>query len=173
VYVVPPLANNPHQRLVGFLFSILREVVEVPEEGQVLPGANVSDRRAGWEQNFRDPDVVVVLADGQAVDCGTHWFGGPDFLVEVKSPRDETEEKIPFYSQLKVRELLIVHRDSHQVRLFRHDGQQLVPVKPTILEGQKWLVSEVVPLAFRRVVLRGQARIEVCRTNDPAVRWTL
>ena len=100
VYVVPPLANNPHQGIVIDLAVILHGAVNAEGRGRVLPGANVSDRRRGWEKSFRDPDVVVVLNGGRAIDCGTHWFGGPDFLVEVQSPRDETDEKIPFYSRI-------------------------------------------------------------------------
>ena len=43
-------------------------------------------------------------------------MGGPDFLVEVQSPHDDTEVKIPFYSELQVRELLIIHRDTRALR---------------------------------------------------------
>jgi hypothetical protein len=85
LYVVPPLANNPHQRLAGAFTGILFNVITLEDRGQVFPGANVSDRRADWEHNFRGPDVVVVLNDSQAVDCGTHWQGGPDFLIEIQT----------------------------------------------------------------------------------------
>ena len=171
VYVVPPLASNPHQGLVGALTGILFHVVNLEGRGQVFPGANVSDRRTDWDHNFRGPDIAVVLADSRAVDCGTHWFGGPDFLVEVQSPGDETDEKIPFYSKIQVRELLIIHRDTRQLRLYRHDGQQLVPVTLVDFEGGKWLRSEVVPLAFRRKALKGGPRTEVCRTDGTPGKW--
>src|SRR5436305_884473 len=105
VYVVPPLANNPHQTLVMDFAEIIRALIG-RENGQVFPGANVSDRRKNWEKSFRCPDVVVVLKDGKAVDCDTHWMGGPDFLIEIESPGDDTYDKIPFYSKLVVRELL-------------------------------------------------------------------
>src|SRR5436309_1159729 len=121
VYTVPPLPNNEHQDVATALASFLFQVVTLEGRGRVQAGANVSDRREGWEHKFRGPDVVVVLNDGKAVDCGTHWIGGPDFLVEVQSPGDATEEKIPFYSALKVKELLIVHRDTRALRLYRHN----------------------------------------------------
>src|SRR5262249_23087002 len=135
VYVVPPLANLHHQDFTGDLYDIFHGVVRSEKRGRVQPGANVSDRRTDWETSFRVPDIVIVLNDGRAVDCGTHWFGGPDFLVEVESPGDETDLKIPFYSQIKVRELLIIHRDTRLLRLFRHDGQQLVQVEPSDWKG--------------------------------------
>src|SRR5262249_46269492 len=83
VYGMPPLANNPPQDLVGSLYAVLFQVINQDGLGRVQPGANVSDRRARWEKNFRAPDIVVVLRDSRAVDCTTHWMGGPDFLVEI------------------------------------------------------------------------------------------
>jgi Uma2 family endonuclease len=173
VYIVPGLASNSHQGLVAALVAILYQVLE--GQGRVQPGANVSDRRAGWEIGFRCPDVVVVLEDSRAVDCRTHWMGGPDFLVEIRIPGDATDEKIPFYSQLQVRELLIIHRDTRELRLLRHDGQELRPVEPTLFRGKnwRWLVSEVVPLALRRVTQRGAPRTQVRRTDNKRGTWTV
>jgi Uma2 family endonuclease len=173
VYTVPPLPNNDHQAIVGFLTGILFNVVTLEGRGGVQPGANVSDRNKGWEHKFRGPDVVVVLNEGKAVDYGTHWMGGPDFLVEVQSPGDETEEKIPFYSDLKVKELLVVHRDTRALRLYRHNGRKLAPVKPSAHAGGKWLVSRVVPLAFRRVGSEKAPTLEISRTDGQPGNWTV
>jgi hypothetical protein len=173
VYVVPPLANNPHQALVLDFCVVLRHVVRMPDKGQVLPGANVSDRREDWHHNFRAPDVVVVLKDGKAEDCGTHWLGGPDFLVEIESPGDDTEEKTPFYGQLVVRELLIVHRDTRELRLLRHDGQALVEVGRSSADNRQWLQSEVVPLAFRWKMTKAGPRTEIKRTDGKRKTWTV
>jgi Uma2 family endonuclease len=173
VYVMPPLANNPHQGLIADLTVILHQVINQEGRGRVLPGANVSDRRQHWEQNFRGPDVVVVLNDSRAVDCTTHWMGGPDFLIEIQSPRDDTEEKIPFYSAIHVGELLIIHRDTRELRLYRHDGQQLALVAPVTIEGKEWLASAVVLLAFRRSGRRRNPRTELRRTDETAGHWTV
>jgi Uma2 family endonuclease len=171
VYVMPPLANNLHQGLVGKLTTILRIVL--PESVEVLPGANVSDRRDDWEKNFRCPDIVVVFPDGKAVDCDTHWFGGPDFLVEVRSPKDDTYEKIPFYSHLQVRELLIIERDSRDLRLYRHNGTGLVLVGMSSQKASDGLGSEVVPLVFRWKDVRRKPRTEVKRTTGKRKHWTI
>jgi hypothetical protein len=173
VYVVPALANLPHQDLVLALAAIFHNVITLERRGRVQAGANVSDRRAGWEHNFRAPDIVAVLNEGRAIDCQTHWFGGPDFLVEIQSPRDATDAKIPFYSQIQVQELLIIHRDTRQMRLSRHNGQELVPVTPSDFQGGKWLVSNVVPLAFRRKGRRTRALTEVQRTDGQPGSWTV
>src|SRR5262249_42227076 len=142
-----------HQSVVQRVGTILDVTICQQGRGEVLPGANVSDRRVDWQDNYRVPDVVVVLKNSHAVDCGTHWFGGPDFLVEVQSPGDDTDDKIPFYSKIRVQELLVIQRDSRQVTLYRHNGKELVPIFPTDFRGQKWLVSQVVPLALRRRVI--------------------
>jgi Putative restriction endonuclease len=173
VYVVPPIARNPHQSLVGGLSAFLFNMIQTEGKGTVLPGANVSDRRENWEHNYRCPDVVVVLKDSQAVDCSTHWFGGPDFLVEVLSPGDVSEKKIPFYAQIKVRELLIIHPETREMKLYRHDGTDLLLTEPSDFQGGRWLVSQVIPIALRRKLVKKIPRTELCRTDGKLESWTV
>jgi Uma2 family endonuclease len=173
MYVMPSMPNNAHQLLVGDLGDVFREVVKKARLGQSYPGANISDRLKGWEYNYRVPDLLVVLRNSRAVDCDTHFCGGPDFLVEIQSPGDDTEEKVPFYGKVGVRELLIIHRDRRTLRLLRLEGEELVLVQPSSLEGKDWLVSAVLPLAFRRSVTRGVPRTQVRRTNGKPGRWVV
>jgi Uma2 family endonuclease len=174
VYIIMPDPTIDHQRIVKRLTNILTEVVDDEGRGEAFLGTNVSDRREGWDKNFRAPDIVVVLEGGRAEDCRTQWLGGPDLLVEVQSPGDETDAKIPFYARIGVRELLIVHRDTRQLRLFRHDGTDLAPVESSDVHGKKWLVSAVVPLAFRRRAARGEGpRTEVRRTDATPGQWVV
>jgi Uma2 family endonuclease len=173
VYVVPPLATNPHQDVIGGLAALFYLGINLEARGRVYPGANVSDRREGWEGNYRVPDIVVVLNEGRAVDCGTHWMGGPDFLTEVRSPGDDTEGKLPFYGGIGVRELLVVHRDTRELRLYRHDGQQLTEVAPSEHRGGRWLVSQVIPFAFRREATGAEPRTGVLRTDDTGGSWVV
>jgi Uma2 family endonuclease len=173
MYVMPSMPNNAHQLLVGDLDEIFREVAKKPGLGHSYPGANVSDRRKGWEYNYRIPDLLVVLNDSRAVDCETHFCGGPDFLVEIQSPGDDTEEKVPVYGQIGVRELLIIHRDKRTLRLLRLEGEEVVLVEPTLLDGKEWLVSVVLSLAFRRTVSKGTPRTEVRRTDGKQGLWTV
>ena len=173
MYVMPSMPNNAHQLLVGDLGDVFSEVVKKARLGQSYPGANVSDRRKGWEYNHRVPDLLVVLKNSRAIDCDTHFCGGPDFLVEIQSPGDDTEEKVPFYGKIGVRELLIIHRDKRTLRLLRLEGEELRLVKPSTLEGKDWLVSAVLPLAFRRSVSQGIPRTEVRRTDGKPGRWVV
>jgi hypothetical protein len=173
VYIVPPIATNLHQSLVLAFSVTLYNAIVLEARGQVFPGANVSDRRVGWKRKFRGPDIVVALGGSRAIDCSTHWMGGPDFLIEVKTPGDQTEEKILFYGEIGVQELLIVHRDTRELRLYRHNSKELVQVKPSDFHVGKWLVSKIVPLAFRRKVQRSGPLTEIQRTDDVAGNWTV
>jgi Uma2 family endonuclease len=170
-YVLPSMPSNAHQKLLGDLGDVLTEVVKREHRGDKYQGANVSDRRKGWDHNYRVPDMVVVLHKSRAIDCGTHFCGGPDFLVEIQSPGDDTEEKVPFYGKIGVRELLIVHRDKRTVRLLRLEGEELVLAKPAVLEGKEWLVSAVLPLAFRRTLSKGVALTQFRRTDGQPGLW--
>lgn len=173
IYVMPSQPTNGHQRLVTRFTSILFEVVDMEGRGQVLPGANVSDRPEKWKKNFRVPDVVVVLKQSRALDCDTHWFGGPDFLIEIRSPQDDVEEKVPFYSQIGVKELLVVHRDRLSFRLYRHDGASLCIVGESDASNDAWVPSEVVSLAFRFKATKAGPSAEVKRTDGKRKTWTL
>src|SRR5437588_6757840 len=147
VYVMPSMPSLEHQELVHDLGTIFDEVVKRPGLGKVYPGVNVSDRGADWKKNYRVPDLVIVLKSSRAISHSTHVQGAADFLVEIESPGDDSEEKVPFYASLGVRELLLLHRDRRTLRLLRHEGQDLVLVKPAPFEGKPWLGSPVLPLA--------------------------
>jgi Uma2 family endonuclease len=173
MYVMPSMPSLEHQELVHDLGTIFDAVVKQPGLGKIYPGVNVSDRGADWKQNYRVPDSVVLLKNSRAVRHSTHVQGGPDFLVEIESPGDDTEEKVPFYGEIGVRELLIIHRDKRALRLLRLEGEELVLVGPSLVDGKEWLVSAVLPLAFRRTVSKGIARTQVRRTDDKPGLWTV
>ena len=149
VLVMPPIANNEHQRIVSKLTSIFSGLIDWDAGDQALPGANVSDRDAGWNHNYRDPDAVVALATSAARDCGTHWVGGPDLLVEIASPGEDPRLKNEFYGRIGTREVLIVDRYPWAVELYhlrtgtlelagRSDEQNPIP-----------LASVVLPITFQ------------------------
>ena len=86
VYVISPLANNEHQRVATELAAILCGIVVNEGLGSVFAGANVSDRDDDWTKNYRVPDVLVFLEETNAVDRGSHWYGGPDLRDRDRQP---------------------------------------------------------------------------------------
>jgi Uma2 family endonuclease len=162
VYVMPPLADNEHQRL-GLEFAIdLRNVLGPDEGTQIFAGCNVSDQPKRWRRNYRCPDVAVFLAGNPAEDRGSHWFGGPDFAVEIISRFDRSREKFSFYARVGVRELLLVDRHPWQLEFYRRIEDRWVLVGESALDSDAGpLRSEVLPVTFRLVSGRRRPRIEV------------
>jgi len=158
---VSPLANIPHQKIVIGLSMVLYTVVDMAGRGQVFSGVNISDRDKGWRQNFRIPDIAVILDGNPAKYCVTHWMGGPDFAVEIRSPGDETLLKIPFYEQIGTRELLVIDRDPWSLVLYRLGENGLVPAARSDLDAPEVIRSEVVPVSFRLVEDGDRPAIEV------------
>ncbi len=149
VLVVPPMANNDHQFIVMDLAFVFRIIVNAAGGDRVVAGCNVSDRDAGWTQNYREPDVAVYLSTNPAKDSGTHWVGGPDLLVEVVSPGEDPRQKHDFYAKVNTREVLIVDRDPWAVELYQLQAGKLVMVGKSDVADPAVLTSGVLPLTFQ------------------------
>jgi Uma2 family endonuclease len=171
-YIVSPIANEEHQWIAVQLLLALREVLDITAGDRMYGGINVSDREEGWLQNYRVPDLAVVLRGNPARNCGTHWCGGPDFVVEILSPNDLARGKRDFYARIGVREFLIVDRDPWALELYRLDGGELKLVGKSTLDEPETLTSSVLPLSFRLVPGEERPMIEVSRT-DGAQTWTV
>jgi Uma2 family endonuclease len=162
--VVPPLANNDHFRLVFDLASAFAGAINRSRGDQVLPAGNVSDRDEGWEHNYRNPDVFVVMAGGLAVDHDTHWTGGPDLVVEIISPGEEPQLKFDFYARIGTREVLIVDRYPWAIELHQLQSGRLVLAGRSDLTKQAPIPSAVLPLTFRLEPAAPRPRIVVAHT---------
>jgi Uma2 family endonuclease len=153
VYVLSPMANREHQGLATEFAAAVTTVIDWRGLGRTLAGANVSDRGEGWAHNYRVPDVLVFLTDTSAQDCGTHWFGGPDFAIEIVSPDDRTLDKLDFYAAVGTRELLVIDRNPWQLTLYRlssdrEPNPKLVPVALSTFAQPATIASETLPLSI-------------------------
>jgi Uma2 family endonuclease len=170
VYVMTPLPNDEHQEIVSALTSVLQEVIGWPRLGNVRAGVNLSDREEGWKENYREPDVAVFLRETKAVNCGTHWLGAADFLVEIISPGERTRDKIPFYASLGVVELLIVDRDPWTLDLYRQQDGRLEKIGQSTLAAPEVLASQAVGLTFQLLPGEPRPHIEVTHPGSGR-RW--
>ena len=161
--IVPPMPNNEHQTLAFRMGMPLGEVIVVPNLGTVQLGANISDRAQDWTKNYRCPDVIVYLNTNPAINHGTHWEGGPDFLVEILSPGDRALQKLPFYASINTREVLIIDRDPWQLSLYQLQQQQLQLVGVSDVATSQLLISSVLPLSFQ--LIQGTARPTIMITH--------
>lgn len=125
-YHMVPAASNDHQRTILRLALALTPVAESAGL-EVLPEPNLIPLdEPGW-RDFRVPDLVVLGADA---DGGRGVIGAASLVVEIRSPRDESFKKLPFFQQLGIEDVLIIDRDSKSVRHWTHDGTALIEQTP-------------------------------------------
>ncbi len=175
VYVVSPNPNNQHQRLTLALGSIFYHAISLPGLGQVFPGVNITDQPESWESNYRIPDLAIFLVGNSAEDRGSHWFGGPDFAVEIISRGDRARDKLGFYSKVGVRGLLVIDREPWALELYRlSHGELLLSGKTSVDQPAELLSSVVLPLRFGFSFILGQTvpQIEVLHA-DGHQRWSI
>ena len=108
---MPPPPNLEHQDLGGALEAYLR-FRWAPKHGAKVYRDVAVAPRGGWPKNYRAPDLVLLLPERFAAKRGEYIEGAPDLVVEIHSPGDEAYEKLPFYAQLGVPEVWIIHRDT-------------------------------------------------------------
>ena len=133
---------------------------------KIRAGVNVSDRNDDWQFNYRGPDVVVYLPGNPARNFGSHWQGGPDFLVEIISPKDRSHEKLPFYASVGVREMLYIDRDPWALELYElaDASKEMRLVGTSTIDADTHLVSRVLPVSFRLISASPRPKIQVSRT---------
>lgn len=137
---MPPMPNRDHQDLEFCLESYLRFYWAPTCQGKVYHQINLA-AIGGWPNSYRIPDLLLLLPQRFAIDRNEYFEGAPDVVVEIHSPGDEAYEKLPFYRDLGVPEVWVIHRDSrvpeiHVLKRGRYKKQS-----PT---AQGWLGSPQV-----------------------------
>ncbi len=164
VYVMAPLADNEHQSLGLKLAIGFTNALEPVPTMQIFPGCNVSDQPERWKRNYRCPDVAIFLPGNPAEDRKSHWFGGPDFAVEIISRFDRSRKKVGFYKSVGVRELLLVDRHPWALELYRADIADWILVGRADLQNSTdAITSDLLGLTFRLVPGTPRPEIEVTR----------
>jgi Uma2 family endonuclease len=172
-YVMSPLANLEHPRLVRRLTILFDKVVESLGKGEVFPGANITDRTDDWTANYRCPDVVVVLDETRINRQGAAIVGGPDFLIEIALPGDRWPEKLPFYGSIGVRALLIIDCETKYLELFRLEKGIMASAGSSNESATSQLSSEVLPLTFQWMQKSAKPIVSVRRTDGQSGEWLI
>ena len=170
VYFMPPPADDEHQAIQLEIAAILLAVAGRTKGAQVRAGINVSDREHDWKENYRIPDVAVFMPGTTARNCHTFWLGGPDMVVEITSHYDRTRDKLPFYSKVGVRELLVIDRQAWTLELYRPTAGQLALAGQSTVDQSDSLASTLLPLQFRLIAGTPRPRIEV-KHADGVQQW--
>lgn len=142
---MPPVPTPEHQNFEFLLEAWLRRHWASRKRYRVYHNVNVASV-GGWPNDYRVPDLVLLGPDCRAVQKGAHFEGPPDVVVEIRSPEDETMEKLPFYGALGVREVWVVERDTWEPRLYELQGKTLEEKRPA---EDGWLRSAVTGVELR------------------------
>lgn len=142
-----PAPAYEHQRIVSAIDRFLGPLCERYARGMLAPGINIfSD--ASSSQDYRIPDLTFVATERQHIIAPDGIRGGgPDAVIEIRSPEDETYDKFPFFARLGVREVIVVHRDTKEVEIYQLVGPQYVAVSQ---DDRGWTRSDVLNVRFRR-----------------------
>ncbi|QDU23079.1 Uma2 family endonuclease [Urbifossiella limnaea] len=163
---MPPMPNGLHQDFVLDLASYLKWEWAKPQGALVRHEVNLTtpEDEDRWTLNFRIPDVVLVSKDRLYIDKTEYMAGAPLVVVEVRSPRDETYDKFPFYAALGVPEVWVFDRDTRAPELYAlAAGPAYQPIAPG---ADGWLVSPAAGVAFRHA---GGAKVAARVGDGPAV----
>ena len=126
--VMPDMPTTSHQRAVVKLLRLMSDHVEAKDLGEVC----VAPLRVRlWPGKFREPDVVFMHRD-HADRIGEEYWGVPDLVVEVISPRTpqssgtehvDRGEKYVEYAQAGVVEYWLIHPTACTIEVyFLRDG---------------------------------------------------
>src|SRR5204863_4596560 len=161
-----PVPNVEHQQILDGLIEFLRPHLRTTRRGRIISGINVF----GSASNYRIPDLTFVAAGREHI---LHEDGvrgeGPDAVIEIRSPDDETYDKLPFYASLGVREVLVIDRDTKRPELYRLAGSQYVALQE---DDEGFVRSEAMGVRFRRIAGE-KPRLAVEDGRDPASRVEL
>lgn len=172
VYHMSPDPNPDHQDLVLFLQSALH-IVAQELAGRATLGTNITDRTRGWVENYRCPDVIVLMPESKAKRFKSGYIGGPDIAIEILSPDDEAVEKLPFYASIGTREVLHVDTETKGLTLFalRDDAMQVVGTS-SVGDGNI-VASAVLPVSFQVLGDPAKPLLRVTHKAKPELRWEL
>ena len=113
----------------------------------------------------QNPDVCLFRAGNPAEDRGTHWYGGPDFALEIVSPDDRSRDKLDFYAGVGTREVLILDRDPWRMELYQVSRGKM-RLRGTGAVGGGVVTSTVTPFTFQLVRSRPRPKIKITHSES-------
>lgn len=158
-----PAPMVEHQRILDEFILFLARHLAATCRGTLRSGINVFR----GEKDYRIPDLTFIAAGREDLlaEDGVRG-GGPDAVIEIRSPHDESYEKLPFYAAIGTREVIVIDRDTKRPEIFRLAGPQYVALQP---DNGGWLLTEAMSVRFR-VVEGAPPRLAIEDASNPSVR---
>ncbi|OWK40911.1 Uma2 family endonuclease [Fimbriiglobus ruber] len=146
---MPPMPNLMHQYFGAVLVAYLHYRWARPLGNMVIPEVNLTPSdEPDWTANYRVPDLLLLTPDRFGIMRASYCAGAPLVVVEIRSPGDETYDKLPFYAALGVPEVWVFDRDTKapEIRaLVSGPAYHLAAAGP---DG--WVRSPATGIAFRQ-----------------------
>jgi Uma2 family endonuclease len=121
LHMVPP-PSGEHQRLASEMLMVLLAAAKVRRL--------VASHETGMfaeSDDYRIPDLIVSRPE----HCSRRGVDGTaELVVELHSPHDEADEKLPWYATRGVTEILVVDPPTRSFELYRSEQGVPVPVSP-------------------------------------------
>jgi Uma2 family endonuclease len=171
LHMVPQPAPE-HQDLNDWLGTFFKTHWQARGEGRTFPDVGVKPpgvkvvRVAGEKRpkDYRVPDRSFLLPERYDRLRGAWIVGGPDVVLEILSPGDESVDKLPFYFDLGVREVIFIDRDSREVTIYRRGKKEFVA---TAAE-KGWTRSHVLATELRRKLVAKKPVLHLRRIDEPS-----
>lgn len=151
LHMVPP-GGGRHQRFGTQLLVVLAPLAE---DRGLAPSYETGLFRT--DTDYRVPDQLYCRPE----DRSERGAEGAELVIEIRSEGDETYDKLDFYAERGVREMLIAYPDDGRFELLRAVGDRLLPVTA---DREGALRSEVLGAAFTTVA----GRLHIAWENDSA-----
>jgi Uma2 family endonuclease len=162
-----PAPNDEHRRIVDELIELVRPLLRQTGRGVLRSGINVFDEAANQE-SYRVPDLTFVAAHRTALMAADGIRGGgPDAVIEVRSPGAESYDKLPFCARIGTGEVIIIDRDRKVAEVFRLGDGEYHAVGP---DAEGWIISEALGLRLRGAEGR---RLEIEDLAPPHIKLTI
>ena len=161
-----PVPNREHQHFKWALVTWLWNHWAEPRGNRVYLEINVASV-GGWPDDYRVPDLVLLTPDRFSIDHNEYFEGAPAVVVEVRSPDDESYEKLPFYAKIGVPDVWIIDRDTREPEVYVLAAGDYVRQTP---DAQHWVASPLCGIQMRAAA---EDRLEIQLAADPQTRRLL
>ena len=158
---IPPSPSFHHQSHASHILNFFVEVWCTRAGGAAVMQVNVSTHDR-WDQDYRIPDVSVMLPE--RVPQGEVMFVRPNVVFEVRSPGDETYDKLTFYAAVGVEAVVVVERDTKAVQVFALSGGNFILVPPS---ADGWTPIEPVGVEVRTESIDGGSILYLRIRGEP------
>jgi Uma2 family endonuclease len=88
----------------------------------------------------------------------------PTVVFEVRSPEDETVEKLAFYAAVGVDAVVVVERDTTVVQVFSRAGDRYILEAPN---PEGWLMMSALEVEVRGDSTHGVGRLTIRLAGEP------